>query len=157
VETPWLCVRLTKRVGPFRQPEGITHRYILREGFTVATSFPSPAVHAAPTPRSAENRASEFARHIFNKIQAYDATLDEAHEVGLRLVSAGPPLTFHFEGMGYADPSLISFTGATDAGELIEVIQHVSQINMLLTTVPRLHPEKPKGEFRIERIEDEDE
>jgi hypothetical protein len=59
--------------------------------------------------------------------------------------------------MGYADPFLISFTGETDAGEPIELIQHVSQISILLTTVPRLHPEKPKGEFRMKRIEDEDE
>lgn len=104
-----------------------------------------------------ENRASEFARHIFNKIQAYDETLDEAHEVGIRLVSSGQTLTFHFGGMGYADPSLISFTGETDAGEPLELIQHVSQINLLLTTLPRLHPEKPKAKFRLERIEAEDE
>jgi hypothetical protein len=123
----------------------------------VPTSVTPPAVHSATPTRREENRASEFARHIFNKIQAYAATLDEAHEVGLRLMSSGQPVTFHFEGMGYADPSLISFTGATDAGEPIELIQHVSQISMLLTTVPRLHPEKPKGEFRIERIEDEEE
>ena len=142
--TPWLCVGLTKRVGPFRQPEGITHRYILERDSPWLPLFPSPAVPAAPTPRSAENRASEFARHIFNKIQAYDATLDEAHEVGLRLVSAGPPLTFHFEGMGYADPSLISFTGTTDAGEPIEVIQHV-KINMLLTMLPSSAPGEAQG------------
>ncbi len=123
----------------------------------MATSVTPPAVQAATTTSTEGNRASAFATHIFNKIQAYAATLDEAHEVGLRLMSAGQPITFHFEGMGYADPSLISFTGATDAGEPLEVIQHVSQISMLLTTVPRLHPERPKGEFRMERLEDEEE
>ena len=121
------------------------------------TSVTPPAGQAATTTSVEENRASAFARHIFNKIQAYAATLDEAHEVGLRLVSAGQHITLHFEGMGYADPSLISFTGETEAGEPLEVIQHVSQISLLLTTVPRLHPEKPKGEFRMERIEDEEE
>ena len=121
------------------------------------TSVTPPAGQAATPTSREENRASALARHIFNKIQAYAATLDEAHEVGLRLLSAGPPLTLHFAGMGYADPSLIAFTGATDAGEPLEVIQHVSQISMLLTTVPRLHPERPKEEFRIERIEDEEE
>ena len=121
------------------------------------TSVTPPAGQAViPTSRE-ENRASEFARHIFNKIQAYAATLDEAHEVGLQLFSAGHIITLHFAGMGYADPALIAFTGATDAGEPLEVIQHVSQINMLLTPVPRLHPEEPKGEFRMERIEDEKE
>jgi hypothetical protein len=82
----------------------------------VATSVTPPAVQYATTTRLEENRASEVAKHIFNKIQAYDATLDEAHEVGIRLVSAGYPLTFHFAGMGYANPSLISFSGETDAG-----------------------------------------
>jgi hypothetical protein len=123
----------------------------------VTTSFTPPAVQSATTTNREENRASQFARHIFNKIQAYDATLDEAHEVGIRLVSSGQTLTFHFEGMGYADPSLISFTGETDVGEPIELIQHVSQISILLMTLPRLHPEQPKMEFRMERIEDEDE
>ena len=57
--------------------------------------------------------------------------------------------------MGYADPSLISFSGETDAGEPLEVIQHVSQLSLVLTTLPRLHPEQPKADFRFERIEDE--
>ena len=123
----------------------------------MATSVTPPAVHSAPPTSSEENRASAFARHLLNKIQAYDATLDVAHEVGIRLLSAGPPLTFHFAGMGYADPSLISFSGETDAGEPLEVIQHVSQLSLVLTTLPRLHPEQPKADFRFERIEDEDE
>ena len=59
--------------------------------------------------------------------------------------------------MGYADPSLISFSGETDAGESLEVIQHVSQLSLVLTTLPRLHPEQPKADFRFERIEDGDE
>jgi len=50
----------------------------------VATSVTPPAVHSAAPTSSEENRASAFARHLLNKIQAYDATLDVAHEVGIR-------------------------------------------------------------------------
>ena len=125
----------------------------------MANIFNLPDLRSATTESILENQASEFGRRIYKKIQAFDATLDTAHEVGIRLVSFGQTVTFHLENMGYANPSLISFTGKTDAGDPVELIQHVSQISLLLMKLPRQYPEKPKKPigFRAARVEGEDE
>ena len=101
-------------------------------------------IRTAATQNIHDNRASELSRHILDEIQEYDAALDAEHEVGVQLVSFGQTVIFHLEGMKYANPSLILFSGTLDTGEPVELIQHVSQISILLTKLRRRQPEKPK-------------
>lgn len=91
-----------------------------------------------------QNLASEFHKRLIEWIQKFDEDLDQEHEVGVRLVSFGQTVTFHLEHIGYWDPSLISFSGFTDTGDPVELIQHVSQISILLLKMKRKDPEKPK-------------
>jgi hypothetical protein len=51
---------------------------------------------------------------------------------------------FHLHNMGYWNPSLISFSGTTENGEPVELIQHISQISLLLMKLPRTNPSEPK-------------
>ena len=88
--------------------------------------------------------ASEFHKRLVSWINNYDSTLDQEHEVGIRLVSFGQSVVFHLKDIGYWNPSLISFSGFTEDGKPVELIQHVSQISVLLTTLPRKDPSAPK-------------
>ena len=90
------------------------------------------------------NHASEFYKRLMKWITDFDATLDEAHEVGIRLVSFGQSVTFSLQAMGYWNPSLISFSGVLQDGSPVELIQHVTQISVLLMKLPRTDPSKPK-------------
>ena len=91
-----------------------------------------------------DNFASEFHKRLVKWINDFDATLDEQHEVGVRLVSFGQSISFHLENLGYSNPSLISFSGTMDSGAPVELIQHVSQISILLMKLPRREPDTPK-------------
>lgn len=88
--------------------------------------------------------ASEFHKRLSRWIAAFDTSLDDAHEVGIRLVSFGQAITFHLESLGYWNPYLISFSGCTDDGDPVELIQHVNQISVLLMKVRRKDLTKPK-------------
>ncbi len=90
------------------------------------------------------NYASEFHRRLVEWIDDFDATLDEAHEVGVRLVNFGQTLVFHLSNIGFWNPSLIRFSGATEDGSPVELIQHVSQISVLLMKLPRQDLSQPK-------------
>jgi hypothetical protein len=90
------------------------------------------------------NYASEFYDRLQKRITDFDASLDDKHEVGVRLVNFGQTVMFHLESLGYWNPSLISFSGITDNGDPVELIQHVSQISVLLMKMPRRDPERPK-------------
>jgi hypothetical protein len=94
------------------------------------------------------NHASEFHKRLTEWIKKFDAELDQEHEVGVRLVSFGQAVVFHLEYIGYWNPSLISFRGTTDDGNPVELIQHVSQISILLQRLPRKDPSKPKIGFK---------
>ena len=88
--------------------------------------------------------ASELGDRLYEKIQDYDAKLDNTQEVGVRLVNFGQAVVFHLEAMECVNPSLICFIGTTTDGQPVELIQHVTQLSILLTKVSRRDPSKPK-------------
>ena len=51
---------------------------------------------------------------------------------------------FSLSDIGFWNPSLITFRGVTDDGSPVELIQHVTQISVLLMKLPRKDPSKPK-------------
>ena len=93
------------------------------------------------------NTASKLHALLFERIRTFDEQLDEAHEVGARLVSFGESVTFSIESIGYDDPSLIYFVGTTPDGQRVELMQNINQISVLLMAMPRAEPEEPKEPF----------
>ncbi len=91
------------------------------------------------------NLASEFHYRLINWINDFHRALDADHEVGLQLVTFGEKTTFHVEDIGYWNPSLISFIGKTEKGDPVELVQHVSQISLLLVKMKNLYSGKPKN------------
>ena len=107
--------------------------------------FPKPNFDSlVPRVPKDHNLADEFHRRLINWINDFHKGLDENHEVGARLVNFGQAVTFHIEDIGYWNPSLISFSGKNEQGESVELIQHVSQISILLVAMKRENIEAPK-------------
>jgi hypothetical protein len=118
-------------------------------------SMPSFDMSHIVTPAN-PNSASEFHHRLINWINDFHKNLDEKHEVGARLVSFGQSVTFHIEGIGYWNPSLISFIGKNSEGEPVELVQHVSQISILLVAMKRedvAMPKRPIGFASWEEFE----
>ncbi len=108
--------------------------------------FPMPDTAS----RSAdENLAGTFYRRLLQWVSDFDQSLDEEHGVGVRSVTSGQTMVFHLSGISYCNPALMRFVGATDEGEPVEMIQHVSQINMVLVKMRRLDPEQPKSKIGL--------
>ncbi len=107
--------------------------------------FPEIRIPTNPLVSTMEaNYASEFHKRLVKWINDFNASLDNEHEVGVRLVSFGQTVVFHLEDIGYWNPSLICFKGKTEQGNPVELIAHVSQISILLTKLPRENPSVPK-------------
>lgn len=90
------------------------------------------------------NLASEFHHRLGKWINDFDESLDNDHEVGVRLISFGQSVVFHLSDISYWNPSLLCFIGVTSDGQPVELIQHVSQISILLMKLERLNPKQPK-------------
>ena len=70
-------------------------------------------------------------------INDFQDDLDDEHEVGARLVSFGNEVRFHIQEVGYTAPTLITFTGVMDNGDRVQLVQHVSQLSVLLVAVAK--------------------
>lgn len=92
---------------------------------------------------AAENTASNFYKKLKREITEFEEGLSEDFVVGIRLINFGQ-MTFTVSEVGYNDPSLIIFIGEYEGGP-VRLVQHVSQINMLLMAL------KPQVEEKVER------
>ena len=112
-----------------------------------------PNIETNPILPGNSNLASEFYKRLVEMVNDFDASLDQEHEVGVRLVSHGQIIQFHVEDIGYWDPSLICFYGILEDSSRVKLIQHVSQLSFLLMAVKRSNPEEPKRSIGFSSIE----
>ncbi len=112
-----------------------------------SSSFQLPRISSVANPLtepSAENSAAEYVKRLITIMNDYNARLDHTHQIALRLVHFGQSITINIDNIGYWDPGLIIYYGTSTDGNPIELVQHISQISCLLTSVPREDPSKPK-------------
>ena len=70
-------------------------------------------------------------------IQEFEAELDNQHEVAMGF-AGGDAGILQIEGMGFFDPDILTFHGRDDAGVPTQLIQHVSQLSVILRAMPKL-------------------
>ena len=96
-----------------------------------------------PMPLSQTNPAAWTRQRLLEYIKGFESKLDTEHEVGARLVSFGQSVTFHISNVGYYGPDVISFDGIDDQGQVVQLIQHISQLSVLLIALKK-QAEKPR-------------
>ena len=94
----------------------------------------------APTPETDDPEAPYLASDMYQRIVAlinnFESELPDTMQAGGRLVSAGD-ITFSIQDIGYWDPNMIVVYGELSDGSAVELVQHLSQLNLLLVAVPR--------------------
>ncbi|SMY06838.1 DUF6173 family protein [Flavimaricola marinus] len=73
---------------------------------------------------------------IIMYIRNFEKALDNAHEVAMGF-TGGDAGVIRIEGMGYFDPDLVTFYGSDATGAKTQLIQHVTQLNVLLRALPK--------------------
>jgi len=84
-------------------------------------------------------------------INDFEASLDDEHEVGARLVSFGDSVTFHIEDIGFWGPDIITFVGKADDGSNIQLIQNISQLSVLLIAMKKEDDEPRRIGFDLQQ------
>jgi len=74
-------------------------------------------------------------------IQNFEQQLDAEHEVAMGF-TGGDAGVLRIEGMGYFDPDVITFYGSDTVGTKTQLIQHVSQLNVMLRALPKMTDEE---------------
>lgn len=84
-------------------------------------------------PKSAARWAYE---RLILYIQNFEKTLDNEHEVAMGFAGDSSGV-IRIEGMGYFDPDIITFYGVDPAGTKTQLVQHVSQLSVMLRALPK--------------------
>lgn len=79
---------------------------------------------------------------IMEQIHEFESTLDSDHELAIQLASFGSSVTMVVTEIGYQNPDMLYFYGFVN-GKDSQLIQHMSQLNFLLTSVEKEDKTKP--------------
>lgn len=88
------------------------------------------------------NHADWKYEKIMEQIRDFEETLDNEHEIALMLASFGSSITMSVFEIGYQNPDILYFYGFVNGTEA-QLIQHMNQLNFLLTSVEREDKSKP--------------
>ena len=105
-------------------------------GSLIAPRFSMPKLPETTIP------AKWMYERLVRSIAEFEKKLDDTEEIGARLVTFGTDV-FHIQDIGYWGPDIIKFYGVNVGGKPIELIQHYSQLSVLLVAVPKVS-DKPR-------------
>ena len=91
-------------------------------------------------------------------IQNFEKMLESEEEVAMGFTDTGGGF-LRIEGLGHFDPDIVTFFGTDQTGAKVQLVQHVSQLNVLLRAMPKQNAqdEPRRIGFRLaEALDDKD-
>ncbi|SCZ49915.1 DUF6173 family protein [Epibacterium ulvae] len=107
-------------------------------------------------PDSAKSEARWAYERLILYIRSFEEQLDSEHEVAMGFVG-GDAGVLRIEGMGYFDPDLITFYGTDGNGARTQLVEHVTQLSVMLRAVPKAVKEAPANRIGFRLAADLDE
>ena len=109
-----------------------------------------------PRDLSQKSPAEWAYERIVMYIQKFEETLDGDHEVGMGY-AGGEVGSVRIQGMGFFGPDIITFYGEAPNGSKTQLVQHVSQLNVMLVATPKedISAEPRRIGFKLARELDE--
>ena len=96
----------------------------------------TPDASALKKPDGPKSPARWAYERLILYIQNFEKQLDNEHEVAMGF-AGGDTGVIRIEGMGFFDPDIITFYGTDPAGTKTQLVQHVSQLSVMLRALPK--------------------
>ncbi len=75
-------------------------------------------------------------------IRNFESQLDASQEIAMGFTGSQAGI-LRIEGLGYYDPDIVTFYGRDEEGLKTQLVQHVSQLSVLLRAVPKVQEAEP--------------
>lgn len=99
------------------------------------------AAVAATAVRRKSSAESAYDRLVLY-IRNFEGQLDTMQEVAMGF-AGGESGVLKIEGLGFFEPDILAFYGRDEDGRKTQLIQHVTQLSVLLRAVPKTIPSEP--------------
>ena len=86
---------------------------------------------------------------IVHQIMDFEKNLGPDHEIGGRFVEGPSAEPLHIQNVASWGPDMIMFMGEFPDGRRFELLQHYSQVSMLLVAVPKMREEPRRIGFEL--------
>ena len=123
--------------------EAAENEAIPRARVALAEGAASETAEGAPLPPGVTKRSqkqkspAEWAyERVILYIKKFEEGLDAEHEVGMGFAGSDQG-ALHIMGVGFFDPDIVTFYGVDPAGAKTQLVQHVSQLNVMLKAAPK--------------------
>ncbi len=94
---------------------------------------------------------------IANQINDFEKDLSDEEEIGLRLVATPDASVMHIVDIGYWGPDMLIYHGENEHGKPMQLLQHYTQMSILLTAVPKAEEKARRIGFHlIDKISSDD-
>lgn len=87
-------------------------------------------------PIEAKSPAQWAYERLILYIKNFESQLDNEHEVAMGF-TGGEAGVLRIEGIGYFDPDVVTFYGRDEDNARTQLIQHVTQLNVMLRALPK--------------------
>lgn len=112
---------------------------------------PMTDIRVPRIPDSTINPAKWTYERIVRSIIDFEKELDQEQEIGARLVSFTEREVIHIDDVGYWGPDIIIFYGRNADDNPVQLIQHVTQVSVLLVALPKEHDQPRRIGFQLEQ------
>jgi hypothetical protein len=108
-----------------------------------------PETKTPPKPKSPAEWAYD---RLVLYIRDFERQLNADQEVAIGFAGSEAGI-IRIEGLGFFDPDILTFYGTDDAGMKMQLVQHVSQLSVMLQARPRRRPppHRLQADRRVER------
>ncbi|MEL6100152.1 MAG: DUF6173 family protein [Pseudomonadota bacterium] len=93
------------------------------------------------TPLAQKSPARWAYERIIIYLKNFEESLDNDQEVAMGF-TGGDAGVLRIEGMGYYDPDIVTFYGSDRGGAKTQLVQHVSQLNVMFRALPKATEEE---------------
>lgn len=113
------------------------------DGYGRIIDCPSePNTHVVRASHHPSLSPAEWAyERLTRQIAAFEAKLTDGEEIGGKFAGGPGDQLFQIEDLGWWGPDMIMFYGKNGDGRPVQLIQHYTQLNVLLSAMQKSHPE----------------
>ena len=109
----------------------------------MTTAPKNPAARTTAMAKQAPLMPAAWAyQRLVAYIRNFEAQLNPSQEVAMGF-AGGEAGVLRIEGVGFSDPDILTFYGRDDDGARTQLVQHVSQLSVILRAVPVQSPDAP--------------